>query len=116
MAEPTLSDVLKAIAELRTETKADLAGLDARIGGLDVKVDARIGGLDVKVDSLDRKVERLDTAVADGFRRVDRQLADLDRDLTKHMDVHREIEKDLATLKARPPRTAARPARRPRTR
>jgi hypothetical protein len=31
-----------------------------------------------------------------GFRRVDKQLTDLDRDLTKHMDVHREIRKDTS--------------------
>jgi predicted nucleic acid-binding Zn-ribbon protein len=112
MAEPTLSDVLKAISELQTETRADIAGVSAEVTSLDAKVTS----LDAKVTSLDRKVDRLDTAVADGFRRVDRQLADLDRDLTKHMEVDRELERDIEVLKARPARTAARPARRPRTR
>jgi chromosome segregation ATPase len=84
MADATLKDVLKAIAELRAETKADIAKLDA------------------KVD--------------DGFSRVAAQLTELDRDLTKRMDVHREIEKDIEGLKRRPARTAARAPRRPRTR
>ena len=80
MAEPTLKDVLKAISELRAETKAEFAQVGSR------------------------------------FDRVEKQLTDLDRDLTKHMDVHREIEKDIEALKARPARTAARAPRRPRTR
>lgn len=80
MADPTLKDVLQAIAKL------------------DAKVDAH-----------------RDEAVA-RFDRVDKQLFDLDRDLTKHMDVHREIEKDVQALKGRAPRTTARAPRRPRTR
>lgn len=42
--------------------------------------------------------------------------AHLDNELTQHMDVHREIEKDIEALKRRPARTAARAPRRPRTR
>ena len=100
MAESTLKDVLKAISEMRDEmaTKADLAKLDA-------KVDAH------------RAETKADAAKAGSrFDHVDKGLAELDRDLTKHMDVHREIEKDIAALKARPARTAARATRRPRTR
>jgi chromosome segregation ATPase len=93
MAEPTLKDVLNAIArlergqtEIRSEmaTKGDLAKLEA-------------------------KVEKR-------FDRVDKALEALDEDLDKHMKVHKELEKDVEHLKGRPPRTAARVARRPRTR
>ena len=86
MAEPTLKDVLKVIAEMRGEmaTKADLAKLEA-------KVDAH----------------RAETKK--GF-------ADLDKALTQHMGVHREVEKDIEALKRRPARTAAQAPRRPRTR
>ena len=94
MAEPTLKDVLDVIAKL-----------DAKVGKLDAKVDAH------------RAETKADAATADTrFDRVDKGLAELDRDLTKHMDVHREIEKDIEALKARPARTAARAPRRPRTR
>lgn len=87
MAQPTLKDVMDVIAKL------------------DAKVDAH------------RAETRADAAKVDArFDRVDKGLAELDRDLTKHMDVHREIEKDIEALKARPARTAARAPRRPRTR
>jgi hypothetical protein len=65
------------------------------------------------LDQLDRKVDGLRTAMAPRFDHLDKQLTDLDRDLTKHMNVHREIEQDIETLKRRPPRTAARAPRRP---
>jgi chromosome segregation ATPase len=92
MAEPTLKDVLRAISEIRGEmaTKADLA-----------KLDAKVAKLDAKVEDLDAKVEK-------GF-------AELDRELTGHAALHREIEKDIEALKRRPARTAARAPRRPRT-
>lgn len=82
MAEPTLRDVLDAIAQMRREmaTKTELAKVEA-------KVDAH----------------RAETAK--GF-------AELDRELTKHAEVHRELEKDVEALKRRPARTAARPTRR----
>lgn len=91
MAEPTLKDVLKAISEMQ--------------GG--------IAKLDAKVDT---GLAQVRSEMAKRFDGVDAQLADLDRDLTKHMDVHREIEKDIEALKSRPARTAARAPRRPRTR
>jgi hypothetical protein len=52
--------------------------------------------------------------VDDDLVRVHKELASLDRDLTKHMDVHKELEKDVEALKGRPLRNAARaPRRRP---
>lgn len=84
MAEPTLKDVLKVLAELRSEmaTKSDLAKVEA-------KVDAH----------------RAETR---------RGFADLDAELTKHAEVHKELEIDVASVKRRPIRTAARaPRRRP---
>ena len=91
MAEPSLIDVLKAISEL------------------DAKVDRRVGDVERKVGDLDTKVDVLRAEMKKGF-------AELDKELTGHADTHREIEKDIAALKARPPRTAARATRRPRTR
>jgi predicted nucleic acid-binding Zn-ribbon protein len=100
MADPTLKDVLEAITQLDTRvrsveskvaTKADLAKLEA-------KVESRFATLDSEMGSR--------------FDRVEKRLDDLDRDLNKHMDVHREIEKDITLLKRRPPRTAARAPRR----
>ena len=82
MAEPTLKDVLAAIAQLRAEmaTKTEFSALRS-------EVNAR-------------------------FDRVDKELGELDKDLTGHMKVHRELEKDIELLKRRPPRTAARVPRR----
>ena len=90
MAEPTLKDVLKAIAELRTETKADIAQVRSEMA--------------TKSDLDAHRVES-----KKGF-------SDLDKELSGHTDVHREIEKDIEALKRRPARTAARAPRRPRTR
>ena len=58
MADPTLKDVLKAIAEVQRQmaTKVDLAALDTKVDALDTKVDA----LDTKVDALDTKRVALD--------------------------------------------------------
>ncbi|HSO39622.1 MAG TPA: hypothetical protein VLT33_44150 [Labilithrix sp.] len=41
---------------------------------------------------------------------------DLDKELTGHAALHREIEKDIEALESRPARTAARATRRTRTR
>ena len=84
MAEPTLKDVLNAIAKL------------------DAKVERR-------VDDLQSDIEAHRAETKKGF-------AALDKELTGHTDVHREIEKDIEALKRRPARTAARPTRRPPTR
>lgn len=87
MAEPTLKDVLDAISKL-----------DAKIE----RVDGKVGRVDAKVDALRAEmVQRFD---------------ELDAELTLHAKVHRKIEQDITTLKGRPPRTAARPTRRPRAR
>ncbi len=91
MAEPTLKDVLEAIARLRTETSADLVAVRSDIAALRSDVDGH--------RSETRK----------GF-------TDLDKELAGHAALHREIEKDIEALKARPARTAARATRRPRTR
>ena len=90
MAEPTLKDVLGAIAEIR--------------GGV-ARLDAKVTAYDARFDALDAKVDAHGAETANGF-------AELDKELTRHADVHRELEKDVATLKRRPPRTAARPGRR----
>ena len=86
MADPTLKDVLKVLAEVRRDmaTKADVAKLDA-------------------------KVEAHRAETRKGFD-------DLDKELAGHASVHREIEKDIEALKRRAPRTAARAPRRPRAR
>jgi len=103
MAEPTLKDVLAAVTAMRAEmaTKAELAKLDAKVEGTISKLET----LDAKVDAhrAETQAHRLETEK--GFR-------ELDRELTKHAEVHAALEKDVATLKRRPTRTAARPARR----
>lgn len=106
MADPTLKDVLDAIArvERNSATKADLAKLEAKMA---TKGD--LSSLDSKMDA---RFESLESEMGSRFDRIEKRLDDLDRDLTKHMDVHRELEKDITLLKRRPPRTAARPARR----
>lgn len=85
MAEPTLKDVLNAIAQLRAEsaTKADLSRVEA-------KVDAH----------------RKETAK--GF-------ADLDEELAKHSErTHRKLEARIERLEKRaaPKKVSARPLRR----
>jgi hypothetical protein len=81
-----LKDVLDAIAKL--PTKDDLQALRA-------EAKSEIASLRAEM------VQRFD---------------DLDAEPTKHADVHRKVEEDITRLKGRPPRTAARPARSPRTR
>ena len=97
MPEPTLKDVLAAIArlekgqgEIRTEV-----------------VDVRADVVDLRAEMVDLRAE-----MKEGFAAVSKQLTELDADLDAHMKVHRELEKDIVNLKRRPPRTAARPARR----
>lgn len=95
MAEPTLKDVLKAISELRTETKADIAQVRSETA-------AGLARLDAKIDA-----HRAETK--SGF-------ADLDKELTGHASIHGQIEKDLEALKRRPATATARPTRRARPR
>jgi len=87
MADPTLKDVLDAIAKLEAATKAEFVEVRREMGANHAETTTRL-------------------------KRVEKQLDDVDEDLTGHMKVHRELEKDIAALKRRPPRTAARPARR----
>jgi len=120
MAEPKLKDVLDAVSQIQgaisqmqgdldqvrqeMATKADVDGLRTDVDGLRTDVD----GLRTDVDGLRTDVHGLRSDVKKGF-------ADLDKELTAHAGVHREIEKDIQALKGRAPRTAAR-APRPRTR
>jgi hypothetical protein len=83
MADPTLKDVLDAIAAVRH---------------------------DVETHRAETRQQHADTSAR--FDRVDAKLADLDRDLDQHMKVHAELEKDVAALKGRPLRTATRRPRR----
>ena len=87
MADPSLKDVLKAIAELNAKVESTIDDLRSDVS----RVDSKIGDLR-----------------SDMMKRFD----DLDAELTTHAKVHRQIEKDITTLKGRPPRTAARAARR----
>ncbi len=96
MAEPTLKDVLNAIAQMRAEmaTKTELAKLDAKVDAFEAKVDA----FEAKADAR--------------FDKVDKAIAELDSDLDRHMKVHKEIDKRLDALKARPAKVTARMPRR----
>jgi chromosome segregation ATPase len=119
MPEPTLRDVLTAVAKLRTETTRGFWSLDAKIEKLDARVeklDARVETIDARVETIDAKVEAHRAETEKGLAEVRTGLAELDADLTSHMRVHREIEKDIEALKRRPPRSAAGGSRRPRTR
>jgi septal ring factor EnvC (AmiA/AmiB activator) len=100
MAEPTLKDVLRAIAELRTETKGDIAQVRSEMA-----TKADLTKLDGKVDKVEAKVDAHRAETKQGF-------GELDKELAGHADVHREIETDIEALKRRPARTAARAPRR----
>ena len=93
MADPTIKDVLETLAEMRAAmaTKSDLARLEAKLEAHRAETNAH---------RAETNAHRAETTK--GF-------ADRDRELTRHADVHREIEKDIEALKRRPPRTAARP-------
>jgi ferritin-like metal-binding protein YciE len=90
MAEPTLKDVLKAIAAMQ----AQVAGLDAKMATKD-----DLARVETKVDAHRAETKK-------GF-------ADLEKELDGHSGVvHRRIEKDIETLKRRLPRAPARAPRR----
>ena len=63
-------------------------------------------------DDLTSEAGAIRTEMARRFDRVDRQLLELDAELTKHADVHAELEREVGALKRRPTRPTARPARR----
>jgi hypothetical protein len=110
MAEPTLKDVLKAISELRTETseiRSEMATKTSEIRS----------GMATKAALEAMRAEMATKAALEAMRaEMTKGFADLDKELTGHADLHREIEKDIEALKRRPARTAARSPRRPRTR
>jgi hypothetical protein len=83
MAEPTLKDVLNAVAEVRTEVRA-------------IRGDTK--SLRGEVNSLRSEMNK--------------RFDDLDEELTTHASVHRRLEKDVTSLKARPTRAATRAPRR----
>ena len=107
MAEPTLKDVLQAIAGVAARVER----MESRVGRIESTMATRA--------DMNGQLERIESTMATRaemnarFDRVEDQLKELDEDLDGHMKVHRELEKDIALLKGRPARTAAR-ARRPR--
>jgi ferritin-like metal-binding protein YciE len=111
MAEPTLKDVLKAISELRAETKGDIAQVRSEMA-----TKADLAKLDAKVEAHRAETEAHRAETEAHRAETKKGFADLDEELTRHADTDREIEKDIVALKGRPARTAARPTRRPRTR
>jgi hypothetical protein len=61
MADPRLKDVLAAIAELRAETKSDLATLRSDLAKLDAKMTKRFDDLDEELTrhtAVDREIEK----------------------------------------------------------
>jgi hypothetical protein len=100
MAEPTLKDVLEAIAKLEAATKSELVAVRREVATKSVLLELR------------REVGANHAETTARLKRIEKQLDEVDEDLTGHMKIHREIEKDLELLKRRPPRTAARPTRR----
>jgi hypothetical protein len=106
MADPTLKDVLKAFARLESSQARLESGLADVRREMANKTD--LAEVREEVSELRAEVSDLQADVKQRFDRVDRQLAELDRNLDGHMKVHRELERDVEALKGRPPRTAAR--------
>lgn len=110
-----MKDVLNAIAQLHTETKADLARVrsemasKADLAELDANIDAHRAETTAHHADLEAKIDAHRAETKAGFEA-------LDKELTAHAGTHREIEKDLEALKRRPARTAARATRPPRSR
>jgi len=112
MAELTLKDVLKAITRLekgQSEIRAEMATKE------DVaELRADVTELRADVTELRADVAELRADVAAHRGETKKGFADLDKELTGHANVHKELEKDVEALKGRPLRTAARtPRRRP---
>jgi hypothetical protein len=110
VAEVTLKEVLDAIARLdaKIDRKVDELRREMATGRdlAEVRRDmATIGALTTTRRELVLKIDEHRAETKKGFD-------DLDRELTGHAAVHRELEKDVERLKRRPPRSAARPARR----
>jgi hypothetical protein len=108
MAEPTLRDLLDAIAKLDAKIDAKVDGLRTE---LTAKVDSFRSELGAKVDA-----HRAETAR--GFAEVHKTLAELDAELARHADpAHRELEERVTALERAARKPAPRtPARAPRRR
>jgi outer membrane murein-binding lipoprotein Lpp len=100
MAEPTLKDVLQAIAKL-----------DAKVDKRVDEVRSEVEDLRADVSVLSEDVTKLRDDVTKHRAETKKGFDDLDRELSGHARVHAQIEKDIETLKRRPPRTATRPTR-----
>jgi chromosome segregation ATPase len=114
MAEPTLKDVLDAMKALdgkveahRTATRTELADVRREMAAKSDLAEVRreVAEARREVAEVRREVGAHRAETAKGF-------AELDRELTDHTKVHREIEEDIEALKRRPARTAARSPRR----
>lgn len=110
MAEPTLRDVLEALSKLADRVERIDANMATKSELANVRSDVQNVRTDVA--RVDGKVEAVRADVAAHRAETAKGFADLDLELSKHTDVHRELEKDVETIKRRPARTAARPARR----
>jgi len=110
MADPTIKDVLKAIAEMRGEmaTKKELAAFDAKMEARFDAVDARFDAVDARFDAVDARFDAVDAR----FDAVDKSIAELGADIDKHMVVHKKLEKQVEILKVKPARPVARMPRR----
>jgi septal ring factor EnvC (AmiA/AmiB activator) len=97
-----LAQVRDDLAKVRAEvaTKADLANLATR----DELANVRAEMLATRDDLAKVRAE------------MNQRFDELDAELTLHAKVHRKVEEDIMYLKSRPPRTAAKATRRPRTR
>ena len=117
MAEPTLKDVLAAIARLekgQTSLEKGQTSLEKGQGEIRSEVgEIRSEMGEIRSEMGEIRSEMATKADLAAFRdEMNQRFDDLDAELTKHAEVHRELEKDITNLKRRPPRTAARPARR----
>jgi len=119
MAELTLKDVLKAITRLekgQSEIRAEMATKEhvAELRADVTELRADVTELRADVTELRADVAELRADVAAHRGETKKGFADLDKELTGHANVHKELEKDVEALKGRPLRTAARtPRRRP---
>ena len=110
MADASLKDVLDAVARLdaKIDRRVDELRREMATGRdlAEIRRDmANIGALEQVRQALEAKIDAHRAETKKAFD-------DLDRELTGHAAVHRELEKDIETLKRRPARTAARPTRR----
>lgn len=86
MADPRMKDLVKLMDAMRREMATNVDELRA--------------DMTKRFDQVDKR-----------FDQVDKAIVGLDADLDRHMAKHREIEKDIESLKKRTPRLARRPPR-----